>query len=117
MRTSLLILCSFLCLGTIYGQKERVKGNKIVSTEEYNVEGFHTIEIYEGFEVTIDESSDSTVKIEADSNMKPQLPSPASAFVGWPRNHRGNLTTSNHFAPPLSFLYLAPHLQHINRLQ
>ena len=51
-------------------QKEKIKGNKIVSTERYEVEPFHTIEIYEGFEVTLDESSDSQVKIEADSNIQ-----------------------------------------------
>ncbi len=70
MRTSMLLLCSFLFLGTIYGQKEKVKGNKIVSTEEYELEGFHTIEIYENFEVSIDESSDNLIKIEADSNLQ-----------------------------------------------
>ncbi|WP_109300349.1 GIN domain-containing protein [Aquimarina sp. AU474] len=70
MRISLLILCSLLILGSAYGQREKVKGNKIVSTEEYNIESFHTIEIYEGFEVTLDESSDSQVKIEADSNIQ-----------------------------------------------
>ncbi len=70
MRTSLLILFSLLILGSVYGQREKVKGNKIVSTEEYDVEGFHTIEIYEGFEVTFDESSDSQIKIEADSNIQ-----------------------------------------------
>ncbi|MFD2187299.1 GIN domain-containing protein [Aquimarina celericrescens] len=70
MRISMLFLCSFICLGNIYGQKEKVKGNKIVSTEEFNLEGFHTIEIYNNFEVSIDESSDNQVKVEADSNLQ-----------------------------------------------
>ncbi len=70
MKTSLLLVCSFLVLGNVYGQKEKVKGNKIVSTEEHNLENFHTIEIYENFEVTLDESSDNLLKIEADSNLQ-----------------------------------------------
>ena len=69
MRT-LLLLLTLLVLGNTYGQKEKIKGNKIVSTEQLDVEGFHTIEIYEGFEVTLDESSDNQVKIEADSNLQ-----------------------------------------------
>lgn len=67
MRTSLL-LATLLVLASTYGQK--IKGNKIVSTEQLDVEDFHTIEIYEGFEVTLDESSDNQVKIEADSNLQ-----------------------------------------------
>lgn len=70
MKRSLLVIASLLLLGNAYGQKEKIKGNKIVSTEEHNVDGFHTIEIYESFEVTFEESSDSQVKIEADSNLQ-----------------------------------------------
>ncbi len=70
MRTLLLLLFSTLLLGNAFGQKEKVKGNKIVSTEEFDVEGFHTIEIHEGFDVSLDESSDNLVKIEADSNLQ-----------------------------------------------
>ncbi len=70
MRTPLLLLFSFLLLGSVYGQREKVKGNKIVSTEEHNLESFHTIEVYENFEVTLDESSDNMLKIEADSNLQ-----------------------------------------------
>ncbi|MBL0684354.1 GIN domain-containing protein [Aquimarina mytili] len=70
MRTSLLVVVgSFLLLGNVYGQKEKVKGNKIVNTEEHNLESFHTIEIHDNFEVTLDESSDNLLKIEADSNL------------------------------------------------
>ncbi len=70
MRTSLLLLFALLVFANTFGQKEKVKGNKIVSTEEFNTEAFHTIEIYESFEVTLDESSDNQVKIEADSNLQ-----------------------------------------------
>lgn len=70
MRISLLMLYICLIAGNIYGQKEKIKGNKIVSTEQLDVEDFHTIEIYEGFEVTLDESNDNQVKVEADSNLQ-----------------------------------------------
>ncbi len=70
MKISMLLLCTFLFLGNVYGQKEKVKGNKIVSTEEHELKGFHTIEIYNNFEVSIDESSDNLIKIEADSNLQ-----------------------------------------------
>ncbi|SHI63838.1 GIN domain-containing protein [Aquimarina spongiae] len=67
----LFFLCCICSLTfSAYAQKEKIKGNKIVSTERYDVEPFHTIEIYESFEVTLDESSDSQVKIEADSNIQ-----------------------------------------------
>ncbi|WP_438712570.1 GIN domain-containing protein [Aquimarina muelleri] len=70
MRTSLGLLFTLLILGNVYGQKEKIKGNKIVSTERIDLESFHTIEIHEGFEVTLDESNDNQVKIEADSNLQ-----------------------------------------------
>ncbi len=70
MRTSLGLLFTLLILGNVYGQKEKIKGNKIVSTERIDLENFHTIEIHEGFEVTLDESNDNQVKIEADSNLQ-----------------------------------------------
>ncbi|WP_103866437.1 GIN domain-containing protein [Aquimarina sp. I32.4] len=70
MRTLVLLLCVVFALGNAYGQKAKIKGNKIVSTELLDVESFHSIEIYEGFEVTLDESSDNQVRIEADSNLQ-----------------------------------------------
>ena len=70
MRTSLLLLCSMLVIGNTFGQKERIKGNKIVSTEEFTVEGFHTIEVHENFDILLDENSDNQVKIETDSNIQ-----------------------------------------------
>ncbi|MBP2833413.1 DUF2807 domain-containing protein [Aquimarina sp. U1-2] len=70
MKISLLILCTTLFFGTLYSQKEKVKGNKIVATEELDVEGFHTIEVYDNFEVSLEESSDHQVRIKADSNLQ-----------------------------------------------
>ncbi|MHA7057764.1 GIN domain-containing protein [Aquimarina sp. M1] len=70
MRTLLLSLFSIFILGNIHAQKKRVKGNKIVMTEEKIVDAFHTIELYDNFEVSIDEDSDPIIKIEADSNLQ-----------------------------------------------
>ncbi|WP_025740129.1 GIN domain-containing protein [Aquimarina pacifica] len=69
MRTSLIVLLSFFAFGNIYSQKEKVKGNKIISTEDFDTEGFHTIELQEGFDVTFDQSNLNQVTIEADSNI------------------------------------------------
>ncbi|MFD2561548.1 GIN domain-containing protein [Aquimarina rubra] len=70
MRSLLFTLFSIFILGNIYAQKERVKGNKIVMTEEKIVDAFHSIELYDNFEVSIDEDSDPIVKVEADSNLQ-----------------------------------------------
>ncbi len=70
MKTLLLPLFSIFFLGTAYAQKERIKGNKIVMTEEKIVDPFHTIEVHDNFEVSIDEDSDHIIKIEADSNLQ-----------------------------------------------
>ena len=70
MKKLFFLCCICFITFSASAQKEKIKGNKIVSTERYEVEPFHTIEIYEGFEVTLDESSDSEVKIEADSNIQ-----------------------------------------------
>ncbi|WP_062060905.1 GIN domain-containing protein [Aquimarina longa] len=70
MRTLSFICICLLVIGNTYSQKEKIKGNKIVSTERFDVDGFHTIEIYENFEVTLDERSDNQVKLETDSNLQ-----------------------------------------------
>jgi len=69
MRTTLLFLFSFFSFVNTYSQQEKIKGNKIVNTEEYTLETFHTIDIYNNFEISLDESSDHQIKIEADSNL------------------------------------------------
>ncbi|TPN85209.1 GIN domain-containing protein [Aquimarina algicola] len=73
MKTSLLVVFISLSLGSLYAQKEKVKGNKIVSTEQLDVDAFHSIEIYDNFEITLDESSDPELKIEADSNLQEMI--------------------------------------------
>ncbi len=73
MRTQLLLSIFLLTLGNVNAQKEKIKGNKIISTEEYEVENFHSIEIYEGFEVAFEESSDNLIKIETDSNIQREI--------------------------------------------
>lgn len=69
MRT-LLVLCFSICiLSNTFGQK-KVKGNKIVMTEEKIVEAFHTIELHDNFNVILQEETDHIIKIEADSNLQ-----------------------------------------------
>lgn len=70
MRTWALSLLCLIGLGNLHAQKEKIKGNKIVMTEEKIVDAFHTIELYDNFEVSIDEDSDHIIKIEADSNLQ-----------------------------------------------
>ncbi|MDY8137425.1 GIN domain-containing protein [Aquimarina sp. 2201CG5-10] len=70
MRAFLILLLSISVTGNSLAQIQKVKGNKIVMTEEKIVEGFHTIELYNNFEVSLEEDSDSYVKIEADSNLQ-----------------------------------------------
>lgn len=67
----LLILCLCLSHGiSTFAQKEKIKGNKIVMTDEKVVEAFHSIDLQDEFEVTIQEDNDNIVKIEADSNLQ-----------------------------------------------
>jgi len=71
MKISLLLVCSFLILGNSYSQKkEKIKGNKIVISEQRQVEPFHTIHLYDNFQVALNEDSDNFIDIEADSNLQ-----------------------------------------------
>ncbi|WP_378183948.1 GIN domain-containing protein [Aquimarina sp. SS2-1] len=70
MRTLLLSLFAIFVIGNCNAQKKKVKGNKIVMTEEKIVDAFHTVEVYDNFEVAINEDSDPIVKVEADSNLQ-----------------------------------------------
>ncbi|WP_343913891.1 GIN domain-containing protein [Aquimarina litoralis] len=70
MRTWMLIALFIISLGNIHAQKEKIKGNKIVVTEQKPVDAFHTIQLYDNFEVTIQEDSDNLISIEADSNLQ-----------------------------------------------
>ncbi|MBQ4822421.1 DUF2807 domain-containing protein [Aquimarina sp. MMG016] len=73
MRTFLILLFSIFILGNLNAQKEKVKGNKIVMTEEKIIDGFHTIDLYDNFEVSLDEDSDHMIRIEADSNLQEHI--------------------------------------------
>lgn len=70
MRIPIIICCCIFISGQVFGQKEKVKGNKIVMTDEKIVEAFHTIAIYNNFEVTLQEDNDHIISIEADSNLQ-----------------------------------------------
>lgn len=54
----------------VSAQKERLKGNKIVKTEQRPVEDFHTLEISDDFSVILDQGSDNIVTVEADGNFQ-----------------------------------------------
>ncbi len=74
MRTSLLLICSIFILGSSQAQKKtKIKGNKIVVSEQKQVNPFHTIHLYDNFEVTLNEDSDNFVDIEADSNLQEHI--------------------------------------------
>lgn len=70
MRTWMLIALFIISLGKIYAQKEKIKGNKIVVTEQKSVDAFHTIQLNDNFEVTIQEDNENLISIEADSNLQ-----------------------------------------------
>ncbi len=69
MKAYLLLFVSILFIGNTFGQKEKIKGNKITTTEQRDVSAFHTIKIFDNFEVSLSEDSDNIVKIETDSNL------------------------------------------------
>ncbi|WP_027392202.1 GIN domain-containing protein [Aquimarina latercula] len=70
MRTWALSLLCLIGLGNLHAQKEKIKGNKIVVTEQKSVDAFHTIQLNDNFEVTLQEDSDNIISIEADSNLQ-----------------------------------------------
>lgn len=70
MRTWMLTALFTISLGNIHAQKEKIKGNKIVVTEQKSVDAFHTIQLYDNFEILIQEDSDNLISVEADSNLQ-----------------------------------------------
>ncbi|SEL39589.1 Putative auto-transporter adhesin, head GIN domain [Aquimarina amphilecti] len=70
MRTLVLSILCIAVLSNVNAQKEKIKGNKIVVTEQKPVDAFHTIQLYDNFEVTLQEDSDNIISIEADSNLQ-----------------------------------------------
>ncbi|WP_219008348.1 GIN domain-containing protein [Aquimarina litoralis] len=70
MRTWVLFVLFIFSLGSLQAQKEKIKGNKIVVTEQKFVDAYHTIQLYDNFEVSIQEDSDNLISIEADSNLQ-----------------------------------------------
>lgn len=70
MRIIKLSIFVFFISANIFAQKEKIKGNKIVTTEVKMIDDFHTIEVYDNFEVSINEDNDHLIKIEADSNLQ-----------------------------------------------
>ena len=70
MKFKLCVALMLLTFCTVFAQKEKVKGNKIVMTEQKLIESFNAIEVYDNFQVTIVEDTDNMIKIEADSNVQ-----------------------------------------------
>lgn len=70
MKTKYAIIFAMLCAIVTYSQKQKIKGNKIVETKVKMLTGFHTVDLYDNFEVILQEDSDPMVKVEADSNLQ-----------------------------------------------
>ena len=73
MRAFVLTLFCAVIFTNTYSQKQKIKGNKIVTTEQKSVDEFHTIELYDNFEVTIREDNINHISIEADSNLLDEI--------------------------------------------
>jgi len=66
----LLLLLSFITLSIhITNAQDKVKGSKIVSIVETEIDDFHTLELGENFEVQLTEASIPSVEIETDDNL------------------------------------------------
>ncbi|GAA3514125.1 hypothetical protein GCM10022393_30040 [Aquimarina addita] len=69
MRTLFFSLFLLFISLNISAQKEKINGNKIVTSEVKMTDTFHTIEVYDNFEISIDQDSDHMINIETDSNL------------------------------------------------
>lgn len=71
LKNFLIIVFSIMTIGNIVAQKkEKIKGNKIVTTDQRLVDGFHTIDIGEDFEVSLSDDDESSVEVETDENLQ-----------------------------------------------
>ncbi|KAA1244255.1 DUF2807 domain-containing protein [Aquimarina sp. RZ0] len=70
MKKIFISLCIVFVFGNGYAQKEKIKGNKIVITEQRSLDPFHSIEVHDNFEISLIEDTDNIVTIEADSNLQ-----------------------------------------------
>lgn len=64
--TCTLILCVFL---TFAQKKEKVKGSKIVTMEQKQVESFQNLEVEDNLEIFLVKGSECAIEIEADDNL------------------------------------------------
>lgn len=69
MKTKLVLLFSIFLIVNTYGQKGKIKGNKIISTEQREIEAFNTAELFENFNVVFNESDQNMIEIETDENI------------------------------------------------
>lgn len=64
-----LVVLSLFFSVSATAQKEKVKGNKNVTTERTSLEAFHTIILGEDLDIEIIEDNESSVEIETDENL------------------------------------------------
>ena len=66
---SVLILLLFATTLTLAQKKEKIKGSKIVTIEQKEIDSFDNIEISDNLEVFLDRGEKCELKIEADDNL------------------------------------------------
>jgi hypothetical protein len=67
---SIAILLLFIILPLNISGQEKLKGNKIVVTEDRNISDFNKIEINDNIDVIITQRSDKSVSVETDENLQ-----------------------------------------------
>ena len=70
LKNALLIVCTVGCIATSFSQKkERIKGDRNVTSKESNINSFNRIIVGEDFKIDIIEGSEASVFIESDDNL------------------------------------------------
>ncbi|OYU80328.1 MAG: DUF2807 domain-containing protein [Flavobacterium sp. BFFFF1] len=74
MKKTTLMLMAVLCVTIGYAQgKEKLKGSKIVTIEQKQVEDFDGLEVHDNIEVSLIKGEKNGVELEADDNLQPAL--------------------------------------------
>lgn len=71
--TNKIIFTLFILLTINSLNAQKVKGNKIVVTEQKETEGFYSIIVHNNFEIELIEDTANILSIEADSNLQEQI--------------------------------------------
>ena len=67
------ILMLFISIPSHLSAQVKLKGNKIVITEDRNISDFNKIEIKDNIDVVITQGSDKSVSVESDENLLPAV--------------------------------------------